>query len=132
VRLATVALLAALAPPLVACGQQEPTDREKVAATVRTFGAATAAKDYQRLCRDILAAELVTRIQQAGLTCRDALRTGLHGVREPQVTVGRITVDGERATAEVRTTATGQPPSVDHLRLVRQGDGWRIASLATP
>ena len=131
-RLATVALLAALALPLVACGDEEPTDREKVTATVRTFGGATAAKDYGRLCRDILAAELVTRIQQAGLTCQDALQTGLQGVRDPQVTVGAITVEGDRATAEVRTTATGQPPSADRLRLVRQGDGWRIASLATP
>jgi hypothetical protein len=132
VRLATVVLLAALALGSTACGGRKRSDRDEVAAAVQTFGAATAAKDYTRLCGQILASELVTRIQQAGLTCRDALRTGLQAVRDPQLTVSAIAVDGDRATAQVRTTAAGQPPSVDRLRLVREGGRWRIASLAAP
>jgi hypothetical protein len=130
---ATAVLLAAVSLALTACGgTKEMSDRDQVAATVQAFGRATAARDYPRLCGEILAQELVTRIQQAGLTCRDALRTGLQGVRDPQVTVGTVAVDGDRATADVRTTATGQPPSVDRVRLVREGGRWRIASLAAP
>ena len=131
VRHATVVLIVALALGSGACGGQR-SDRDEVAAAVKTFGEAAAAKDYARLCGEILARELVTRIQKAGLTCQDALRTGLAGVRDPQVTIGRITVDGDRATADVRTIAAGQPPSNDRLRLVREGGRWRVSSLAAP
>jgi len=44
--------------------------------------------------------------------------------------VGRVTVEGDRARAEVRTSARGQEPSQDVIRLVRVAEGWRIASLA--
>jgi hypothetical protein len=37
-----------------------------------------------------------------------------------------------RPSSFMRTTAAGQPPSNDHLRLVREGGRWRIASLAAP
>jgi hypothetical protein len=74
----------------------------------------------------------VTRIQRAGVTCRDALQTGLQDVRDPHVTVGKVSIDGDAATAEVRTTASGQAPSTDRLRLVRERGHWRIASLAGP
>ena len=132
VRHASVVLLAALALGAAACGGRARSDRDQVAAAVKAFGDATATKDYARLCGEILAQELVTRIQKAGLTCRDALRTGLEGVRDPQLTLGSISIEGERATADVRTSAAGQPPSNDHLRLVREGGRWRIASLAAP
>ncbi|HSD76110.1 MAG TPA: nuclear transport factor 2 family protein [Solirubrobacteraceae bacterium] len=133
-RLATAALLAALAvaPGAAGCGGgggREVPDGEQVAAVVRAFARATAAKDYARLCRDILSEQLVVRIQRAGVTCRDALRAGLQDVRDPHLAVGRIVVDGDAATAEVRTTAAGQAPSRDRLRLAREDGRWRIASL---
>jgi Putative lumazine-binding len=130
VRLSTALAVAALAMAAAACGGSGATsDREQVAATVRAFGRATQAGDYGRLCRDLLSTALVTRIQRAGITCRDALQAGLQGVRAPRLSVGEITVDGDRATAEVRTSAAGQRPSVDRLRLVREAGRWRIASL---
>ena len=33
------------------------------------------------------------------------------------------------ATAEVRSSAAGQAPSEDQVKLVKVGDDWRIASL---
>ena len=74
-------------------------------------------------------------MEQIGLPCEDALEKGFEGVRDPQLSVGAISVNGAGATAQVRSSAAGQAPSEDTVELVRVDDGWRIASLgegATP
>lgn len=105
------------------------SDTEQVQATVDAFGKATAAKDYQRLCDELLAPDLVDEVESSGLPCESALREGLGDVRAPTLTIGAIKVDGDKATAEVNSAAQGQPPSRDTLQLVRVNDAWRIASL---
>jgi hypothetical protein len=123
------ALIAAVA--LAGCGSGGPSDQELVARTVTDFGRATAAKDYPRLCEQILSPSLIEDLTQIGLPCEQALRRGLGDVKDPRLTIGRIEVDGDRATAEVRTSAAGQEPSRDTLRLERVGGSWRIASLGS-
>jgi hypothetical protein len=105
-------------------------DPEKVRAVVETFGRASAAKDYQRICETLLAPKLVEEVERVGLPCEQALQRGLGQVRSPQLTIGRIDVDDDKATVQVRTAAAGELPSEDELELVRFGDGWRIASLS--
>ncbi|MDQ6914692.1 MAG: hypothetical protein M3155_02650 [Actinomycetota bacterium] len=124
---ATVALALTLAA--AGCGT---SDSEKVRATLQTFQRATAAKDYRTLCGQVLAKELVDRLTSVGLPCEVALQRGLTGVAAPQLKVRRIRVNGDVALALVRTSATGQPPSEDTIRLVRQGDGWRVSTLSGP
>ena len=126
VRRLYVALLV-LGAALSACGG--PSESERVHETVEAFGKATAAKDYQRLCDELLAPKLVEEVEAAGLPCEVALRQGLGEVEAPTITIGRITVNGDAATAEVRSTAAGEEPSADTLELVRVEDSWRIASL---
>jgi hypothetical protein len=120
--------LAVAATALAGCGGG-PSDEEQVRTTVQAFSDATAAKDYQRLCDDLLAPQLVEKIKQVGLPCEVALRRGLGDVSEPKLTIGRVTVKGGSATADVRTSAAGQKPSRDTLKLSKVGDDWRIASL---
>jgi hypothetical protein len=122
----TAALLGLLLA-LSGCGGTP--DPEKVRTVVEAFGAATKAKDYQRLCDELLAPKLVEEVERVGLPCEVALRQGLGEVQSPELTIGRIEVDGDNATADVRTAAAGELPSRDKLELVRFGDGWRIASL---
>ena len=122
-------LLVALAAALAGCGSQGPTDEELVARTVSAFGRATGAKDYPQLCGRLLAPSLVAKVEQIGLPCTKALTTALGDVQQPRLTVGQITVTGDRASAEIRTSATGQAPSQDTLRLERVKGSWRIASL---
>jgi hypothetical protein len=124
------ALAATLAAALAlgGCGSG-PSDEEQVRGAVTDFGRATAAKDYQALCDRILAPQLVAEVKQVGLPCEVALQQGLGDVKDPKLTIGKIAVNGDKATAEVRTVATGQAPSSDVLQLVRVGDAWRIASL---
>lgn len=121
--------LAAAALALGGCGSG-PSDEQQVRSTVLAFSHATAAKDYGRMC-GLLAPQLVEKVKQAGLPCAVALRKGLGGVRDPHLTLGRIAVNGDSATAEVRTSARGQPASRDTLKLTKVGGSWKIASLGS-
>jgi hypothetical protein len=123
--LVTVLLVAA---GLSGCGGG-PSDQEQVQSTVEAFGRATAARDYQRLCDRLLAPDLVQDVETQGLPCEVAMRQGLGGVQAPTLTIGRIEVDGDKATAQVNSAAQGQPPSRDTLQLERVNGSWRIASL---
>ena len=124
VRRLSVALLGLV---LAACGGG--SDPEHVRETVEAFATASKAKDYQRMCDDLLAPKLVEEVESVGLPCEAALEQGLGTVESPQLTIGQINVRGDDATAAVRTSARGEPPSSDVLKLVRAGDSWRIASL---
>jgi len=114
---------------LTGCGGG-PSDTEQVRTTVEAFGQATAAKDYQRLCDDLLAPKLIEKVESVGLPCEVALKQGLGDVKAPALTIGAIAVDGDNATAQVNSTAQGQAPSKDTLKLQRVSGQWRIASLA--
>src|SRR5262245_2473018 len=126
VRRPLVALLVVCAA-IAGCGG--PSDSEQVHDTVEAFQQAAEQKDYQRLCDKLLSPKVVEQVEAAGLPCEVALEKGLGNVQSPTLTIGRIEVDGDKATAEVRTAAAGQPPSRDTLQLERVGGSWRIASL---
>jgi hypothetical protein len=128
VRRAIACVLAAAA--LVAgCGETQ-SEQEQVRETVTELGRATEEKDYQALCDRILAPSLVEELKEVGLPCEVALQQALGDVEEPRLTIGKITINGERAQAEVRTSAAGQSPSQDVVELVRVEDDWRISALA--
>jgi hypothetical protein len=116
---------------LAGCGEGGPTPEEQVRSTVTEFGRATAAKDYQTLCDRLLAPSLVEEVESIGLPCEVALRQGLGDVREPRLTIGRIQVKDDTASAEVRTSASGEEPSKDTLELVNLDGTWKISSLGT-
>jgi len=125
-----------LAPALVllilaGCGDQGPPPEEQVRTTVTEFGRATAAKDYQALCDRILAPDLVEDVESIGLPCEVALRQGLGEVEDPRLTIGKITVGEDEATVEIRTSAAGEDPSRDTLKLVNLDGTWKISSLGT-
>ncbi len=130
---ASILLCAAAAaggPALSGCGESAPSDDEQVRATLTRFADATRTRDYPGMCEDVLAPALVRDIQRAGLPCAAAMEGALGDIRRPELAIGRVRVDGDRASAEVRTSAAGQEPSRDVVQLVRVKDGWRIASLA--
>jgi ketosteroid isomerase-like protein len=126
-RLATAAALLALAATGAACGR---SDEDQVRDTLTRFEQATAQKDYGALCDDLLASELVGRLRAVGLPCPQALRRALGAVIQPSVHIDRIKVSGDTALARITTTAAGQDPSRDTLRLVKQDGGWRVSALS--
>jgi hypothetical protein len=123
-----LAAVLAISGAFAACGGG-PSDVERVHAAVEAFGKASAAKDYQQLCDDLLAPKLVSDVEAAGLPCEAALKQGLGDVSSPRLTIGTIKVSGDSATADVQSTAAGEKPSRDTLQLVRVDSSWRIASL---
>lgn len=127
-RRAHAALALALVAFAAGCGSG-PSDEEQVRQTLTDFGTATTSKDYQALCDDIFAPQLVDKLKQVGLPCEVALQKSLADVKDPHITVGKVTVTDKVAKAEVRTSASGEQPSQDTVELVPVGDGWRISSL---
>ncbi len=115
------------------CGEGAPSDEEAVRAKLTEFADATGAGRHDRLCDEVLAPRLVEEVErQTGRACAAALGEALGEVRDPQLTIGKVRVDGDRASAEVRTVAAGQPPSRDIVELVREREGWRVSSLSGP
>ena len=127
---AALALALTLAP--AGCGESEPTPEEQVRTTLTAFSRATAAKDYQALCDRLLAPSLIADLKKIGLPCEIALQQGLGDVKQPRLIVGDVKVNGKTATAQVRSSAEGQPPSSDTIELQHTDKGWQIASLASP
>jgi len=116
---------------LAACGgAPEPTPEAQVREKLAQFDRATAAKDYRTLCTQVYSPLLTARTEAVGLPCPVALRQALADVREPRLSVGKVTVADQTARAQVRTSAADQAPSRDTLELRRERGGWRIVSLA--
>jgi ketosteroid isomerase-like protein len=116
---------------LAGCGGG-PSDDQQVRQTLTDFVQATAHKDFKRMCDQLLAPRLVAQLQQIGLPCEQALQKGLGDVRDPHLTIGRVTVNGDSATAQIRTSAAGQAPSQDTIDLTKVDGRWRILSLGRP
>ncbi len=109
-----------------------PNEEEKVREQLDRYAAATRDKDYQTICDDLYAEDLVQRVRAAGLPCEVALRTGLEDRQNPRLAVVAVEVNGDQALARVRSTAGGEVPSVDTVRLVKDDGEWRVASLTEP
>jgi len=109
-----------------------PNDSEAVSETLDTYAAATRDKDYQTICDDLYAEDLVDRVRAAGLPCEVALRTGLEDRQNPRLEVLGVEVNGDQALARVRSTAGGEVPSTDLVRLVKEDAEWRVAPLSEP
>jgi hypothetical protein len=123
-------LVAAVSAVLVGSGcGSGPSDEQQVRSTVDAFRKATLAKDYSKMCKQLLAPSLVEKVTTAGLPCEVALSKGLDAVQDPKLSIGAIKVDGDKATADIRTSAAGEEPSRDTLDLTKINGQWRIASL---
>ena len=110
-----------------------PNEEKDVRATLDRYAQATRAKDYQALCDDLFARDIVAGLTNVGLPCEVALRnSSFETVRNPQLTVLGVEVSGDQALARTRSTAVGETPSLDTIKLVKQDGDWRIASLSEP
>jgi hypothetical protein len=116
---------------LAGCGGSGPTPEQQVRTTVSDFGRATAAKDYKTICARLLAPKLIEDVTSIGLPCERALKQGLGHVKEPRLTIGNVRIDGDQASAEIRSSASGQEPSQDTLKLVKVNGTWKISSLGS-
>jgi hypothetical protein len=122
---ASVAVVAALAFGLAGCGS---SDSDQVHAKVDEFVHAVSAHDAKAVCNDVLAPSLVARFTQEGLTCERGIQIFLRSVHNPTLSVGRIAVNRDSASALVLTGAHCQKLTLAQLFLVKTSGGWRISS----
>lgn len=106
--------------------------QDHIRSTVQNLAQAAAARDYATICNDVLAPGLVHRLTGNGISCEQAMRVALRDVRDPVISIGRITVHGRRGTAITLTVARGQRAALSAIELVDTGSGWRISSLGSP
>ncbi len=127
------ALLAALV--LAACGESaggtgdfEGTEAD-VAQVVEDLQTAAQEDEPGRVCRNLLASAFVRSLGEAGVDCRRAVTLALNDADGLDLEVRDISVNGTQATARVASGA-GESAEQGTLRLVREGDNWRIAAIA--
>jgi hypothetical protein len=115
---------------LAACGKERPT--QAVRHSVERFGKAVAARDYPELCHNLIAANLIAALEERGVPCELALKTGLGSARHPKLTIKTVAVNGNEALVGVHSTADNQPPSDDTLGLVKEHGKWKVSKLSRP
>lgn len=129
VRLPLLTLLLCAAV-LTACGgDSEPA---KVREVVTAFGKASANKDYQRICDDLVDQDLADNVERVGLPCELAFKRGLGEVQGAKLEIKTVAVNDDKASVGIRTTAKNQQPSEDVMQLVLRDGEWRISSLSAP
>jgi hypothetical protein len=134
-----VALLAALPLVLGACGQTAKDsagdfkgDQKAVAQTVEDLQTASRKRDEGKICTQLLAPALVSKIKTASnSTCEKVLGDALRDVDSFELQVKKVAVNGTTATATV-TSDTGKKNRTDTLQLQKVGNAWKIATLGAP
>jgi hypothetical protein len=120
----TLVALGALA--LCGCGANPKT---AVRAKVQQFAAASAEHDYATICNQVLAPALTAHLRATGVTCEQAWQLGLGAVKDPTLSIGKVTVKGASASVIVLSLARGQRSSLDAIGLIKTNKGWRIQSV---
>jgi hypothetical protein len=105
--------------------------KQQVEAKVQEFAHATANRDYATLCNEVLAPALVAHLTGAGISCKQAMKVFTQSVKNPTISVSKVTVNGSSASAVVLAKATGQPSSREAIQLIKTSHGWRLDSLAS-
>jgi hypothetical protein len=128
-RLRVAVLACVLGPALAGCGA---SDSDQIAQKVHQLAEAVGSHDYQTICAQVLAQSLVVRLEGNGIPCVQAMHIALQGVEQPVISVGKIEIHGNNATAITLTVARGQRASLTAIHLVKTRQGWRISSLGSP
>src|SRR3954468_10229279 len=135
-RLAT--LLCASALTLTACGQTDKDsssdfkgDQKAVAQTVEDLQSASKKRDESKICTDLLAPALVTKIKASSKgPCEDVMKDALRDVDSSELQVKKVAITGTTATATVQSDA-GKDDRTDTLTLVKVGNAWKISELGS-
>ncbi len=129
----------ALTAALAGCGASSSTSEDSsgdfqgqqrlVANAVEDLEAAAGDGDEAKLCRELLASELVQRLASAADgDCGRAVTRALDNTDAVGLTVRSVRIDGQRATATV-TQETGDRDRRTTIGLVKQRGGWKVAAL---
>jgi hypothetical protein len=85
-------------------------------------------KDAQKICSDILARELVDKLNQAGTSCGQEMDKAIADADDFDLSVQKVTINGSSATAVVRRGKDGPTAT---FRFVREGGKWKATDFGT-
>jgi hypothetical protein len=129
----TLALTAALALFLSACGTATSTQNDKfkgeqqdIVKVVDALASAGTRGNADKICKEILAKQLVTELKSAGGDCVTEMDRAISDASDYDLQVTSVKVNGANATAQVRQGKDGQ---VATFTFVKEGDGWRASAL---
>jgi ketosteroid isomerase-like protein len=128
-RIATAAALLVSALTLSGCGQ---STQDAIRAKVQQLAQAVGQRDWATICRQVLAPAVVEHLTRNGIPCQQAMRLALGGIRQPEVSVGKVIIRKDRAWAITLTAAQGEKARLTAIALRQTSDGWRITSLDSP
>jgi hypothetical protein len=141
--MAPIALLAALAVLALAAGGCTTSgtgggdssgdfqgEQEKVASAVEDLQSAGSKGDQDRICSDLLADDLVDRLDRRPGGCRAVVDAALKDTDTSDLTVRSVQVSGATATARVATDVGDAPDQLTTLHLVQQDGRWKIDALS--
>jgi hypothetical protein len=85
-------------------------------------------QDADRICSELLARELVDRLDAEGTSCGQEIENATKDADEFAMTVRDVTVTGTTASAQVRQGAGDGGPTRT-LRFAREDGRWKLADL---
>jgi hypothetical protein len=115
---------------IAGCGGGNAT--ADVKAKVHEFAEATASRNYEKICDDILAPSLLAHLTGGGIRCEQAMEIALGHVTSPRLVLGNVTISGARATVLTLSQAVGEKTLLTAIKLVDTSNGWRISALGSP
>ena len=80
----------------------------------------------------MLAPQLLADVAAGGIGCEHAMRIALSSVHDARLTVGAVTVDGNRASVLTVAEALREKALLTKVELIDTANGWRISSLGNP
>lgn len=104
-------------------------ERAAITATLRRYAAAVRAGDARTICRELLAREVLAKVEAAGGDCARNLVEPRIAEGGPQygLVIRSIAVSGGRAVAEI-TASERDGPRDSRQPLVREGGDWRLSA----
>ena len=99
-------------------------DVAKVVSDLRSAGQR---KDGDKICSQLLARSLVSRLDSSGTACRQEMTKAARDADEFALDVRDVTVTGDQATAQVRQGTDGPTAT---FRFVRESGRWKISELS--
>ncbi|MDA0179090.1 hypothetical protein OJ997_02190 [Solirubrobacter phytolaccae] len=126
----------ALALLLSACGTAPETsnsefkgDEAQVAKVVDDLSAAASRGEAEKICNDILAAQLKTEIKSAGGDCVTEMDRVIKDASDYDLEVTKVDVKGTAATATVQQGEDAKNTST--FSFIKEKGGWRASALGS-
>jgi hypothetical protein len=107
--------------------QFKDPDQRAVAQKIEDLESAGKRGKPEDICGDILAHPLVSQLDAAGTDCKTEMQKAIEDANDFDLEVRKVTVEGDRATAEVRQ---GKDGPTETMRFTRERNDWRATSLS--